>query len=97
MIESPNNVGIHLSPTRVQSWFENVDKGRSNNGSWQLVPCFNDPHGESGLPSVQPETSVMCSQMCPRRLEHGSRVKNSSMGRSKDPLDSDCRCPCNPF
>ncbi len=26
-------------------------------------------------------------KMCPRMLEHGRRVKNSSMGRSKEPLD----------
>ncbi len=58
LIESLNNVGIHASPTRVQSWFENVDRGRSNNESWQLFPRFNDPHGESGLPSIQPEPSV---------------------------------------
>ncbi len=34
LIESINNVGIHFSPTRVKSRFENVDRGRSNNESW---------------------------------------------------------------
>ncbi len=59
LIELLCNVWIHFSPAHVQSLFEDVDRWRSNNESWQLVPGFNDPHGESDLPSVQPETSEM--------------------------------------
>ncbi len=62
LIESLNNVRIHFSPARVQSWFEDVDKGRSNNESWQLVPWFNDPHGESGFPSIQPNLLLFALQ-----------------------------------
>ncbi len=44
LIESLIKVGIHFSPTRVQSLFENVDRGRSDNESWQLASWFNVPH-----------------------------------------------------
>ncbi len=56
--ELRKSVRIHYRPTRVQSGFENVHRGRSNNESWQLIRRFNDPHGKSGLPLVHPEPSV---------------------------------------
>ncbi len=51
LIESLNNIRIHVRPIRAQSRFENFDRERSNNESWQLVPWFNNPHGKSGIPS----------------------------------------------
>ncbi len=52
------NVGEHLIPKCVQSRLEEISRWRFDNIGWHLVPGPNDPNGEGGLPSVQPETPV---------------------------------------
>ncbi len=54
-----NDNGEHLIPTCVQSRLENISKWRVDNIGWHLVSGPNDPNGEGGLASVQPETPMM--------------------------------------
>ncbi len=59
----PNNVGEHLIPTGLQYRLDDISRWRFDNISWHLAPGPNDPNGEGGLPSVQPETPMMQFQV----------------------------------
>ncbi len=58
-----NDVGEHLIPTCVQSRLEDINRWRFDNIGWHLAPGPNDPNGEGGFPSVQPETPMMQFQV----------------------------------
>ncbi len=58
-----NDVGEHLIRTCVQSRLEDISRWRCDNIGWHLVSGPNDPNGEGGLPSVQPETPTIQFQV----------------------------------
>ncbi len=53
------DVKEHLIPTCVQYRLEDISRWRLDNIGWHLVPGPNDPNGEGGLPSVQPEPPLL--------------------------------------
>ncbi len=67
-----NDYGEHLIPTCVQPRLEDISRWRFDNIGWHLGPGPNDPNGEGGLPTVQPETPLMSFQVMSSKAGTGS-------------------------
>ncbi len=43
-VQSMGEVGKDFCPNFIQSFLENIDRRSCNDGSWQLIPIFHNPH-----------------------------------------------------
>ncbi len=55
----------------VQSRLQDISRWGIDNIGWHLVPGPNDPNGEGGLPSVQPDTPMMQFQVVSSKARKG--------------------------
>ncbi len=51
--------------------FKDISRWGIDTVGWHLVPGPNDLNGEGGLPSVQPETTMMQFQVMPSKAGAG--------------------------
>ncbi len=42
--QSMGEVGKDFCPNFLQSFLENIDRRSCNDGGWQLIPIFHNPH-----------------------------------------------------
>ncbi len=43
-VQSMGEVGKDFCTNFLQSFLENIDRSRCDDGGWQLIPIFNNPH-----------------------------------------------------
>ncbi len=43
-VQSMGEVGKDFCPNFLQSFLENIDRRSCDDGGWQLIPIFNNPH-----------------------------------------------------
>ncbi len=52
-VQSMGEVGKDFCPNFLKSFLENIDRRSGDDGGWQLIPIFNNPHRK-----CQPSPSV---------------------------------------
>ncbi len=43
-VKSMGEMGKYFCPSFLQSFLENIDRGSCDDGSWELIPIFHNPH-----------------------------------------------------
>ncbi len=46
-VQSMGEMGKDICPNFLQSFLENIDRRSCNDGGWQLIPIFHNPHRKS--------------------------------------------------